>query len=95
MENGEFVFKDASLEHVMNELACWYDMDVVYASDDLKGIKLHIYMNRTQTLEEALEIMSKMGNVIYQVQGRKIIVKNNKKREVLVHLPYIKMLIYQ
>lgn len=94
-KNGEFVFKDASLEHVMNELACWYDMDVVYASDDLKGIKLHIYMNRTQTLEEALEIMSKMGNVIYQVQGRKIIVKNNKKREVLVHLPYIKMLIYQ
>ncbi|MFR6541827.1 MAG: FecR family protein [Butyricimonas virosa] len=74
-KNGEFVFKDASLEHVMNELACWYDMDVVYASDDLKGIKLHIYMNRTQTLEEALEIMSKMGNVIYQVQGRKIIVK--------------------
>ena len=73
-KNGEFVFKDASLEHVMNELACWYDMDVVYASDDLKGIKLHIYMNRTQTLEEALEIMSKMGNVIYQVQGRKIIV---------------------
>lgn len=74
-KNGEFVFKDASLEHVMNELACWYDMDVVYASDDLRKIKLHIYMNRTQTLEEALEIMSKMGNVIYQVQGRKIIVK--------------------
>ena len=74
-KNGEFVFKNASLEYVMNELASWYDMEVVYASADLKNVKVHIYMNRTQTLEEALEIMSKMGNITYQVQGRKVIVK--------------------
>lgn len=74
-KNGEFVFKDASLEHVMNELAAWYDMEVVYASEEVKHQKLHIYMDRTRTLEEALQIMSKMGNMTYQIQGKKVIIK--------------------
>ena len=74
-KNGEFVFKDATLEYVMNELAAWYDMEVVYASDEMKQTKLHIYMDRTRTLEEALQILSKMGNITYQIQGRKVIIK--------------------
>lgn len=74
-KNGEFVFKDASLEYVMNELAAWYDMEVIYASEDLKHIKLHIYMDRTRTLDEALQIISKLGSMTYQIQGKKVIVK--------------------
>jgi len=74
-KNGEFVFKDASLEHVMNELAAWYDMEVVYASEEVKHQKLHIYMDRTRTLEEALQVMAKMGNITYQIQGKKVTIR--------------------
>lgn len=74
-KNGEFVFKDATLEYVMNELAVWYDMDVVYESEEVKHIKLHIYMDRTQTLEEVLKFMSKMGDMTYQIEGKKVTVK--------------------
>lgn len=73
-KNGEFVFKDVTLEDVMNELSAWYDMDVAYESEEVRHIRLHIYMDRTQTLEEVLKFMSKMGNMSYRIEGRKVTV---------------------
>lgn len=74
-KNGEFVLKNASWEQVMSELARWYDAEIVYDSSELQGMKFHIYMDRAKTLEEALQIISKMGEITYRVEGRKIIIK--------------------
>ena len=35
-KNGEFVFKNVTLENMINELSRWYDMEVVYESEALK-----------------------------------------------------------
>ncbi|KIO44442.1 hypothetical protein IE90_07740 [Sanguibacteroides justesenii] len=74
-KNGEFVFKNASLEQVMNELARWYDVEIAYDSSEWQDIRLHVYMDRAKTLEEALEVISKMGNIMYEIEGRKITIK--------------------
>lgn len=74
-KNGEFVLKNASWDQVMNELARWYDAEIVYDSSELQGMKFHIYMDRAKTLEEALQIISKMGEITYRVEGRKVIIK--------------------
>lgn len=36
-KNGDFVFKNASLEQVMDELARWYDAEIVYDSSGSSG----------------------------------------------------------
>ena len=41
----------------------------------MEGVKLHIYMERTATLPEALEIIARMVDISYSVEGRKVIIK--------------------
>ena len=74
-KNGEFVFKNVSLGQIMDELARWYDAEIEYDSSELQGIKLHVYMDRTKTLDEALEIIAKLGNISYDREGKKIMIK--------------------
>lgn len=74
-KNGEFVFKEASWKQVMDELARWYDADIRYNASEMEGLKLHIYMERTATLPEALEIIARMVDISYSVEGRKVIIK--------------------
>ena len=59
----------------MNELARWYDVEIAYDSSEWQDIRLHVYMDRAKTLEEALEVISKMGNIMYEIEGRKITIK--------------------
>jgi fecR protein len=73
-KNGDFVFKNASLEQVMDELARWYDAEIVYDSSEFRGMKFHIYMDRAKTLEEALDVISKMGEITYKIEGKKVII---------------------
>ncbi len=74
-KNGEFVFKNALLNQVMDELARWYDAEIVCESSELQGMRFHIYMDRTKTLEEALQVISKMGDITYEIAGKKVIIK--------------------
>ncbi|OKZ44471.1 MAG: hypothetical protein BHV68_02140 [Bacteroidales bacterium 43_8] len=74
-KNGEFVFKNAFLDQILDELARWYDAEIVYESSDLQGFRFHIYMDRTKTLEEALQVISKIGDITYEIEGKKVIVK--------------------
>lgn len=73
-KNGEFVFKDASLEQVLRELSRWYNVEIGYDPEMFKGTRVHIYMNRTQTLKEALEMLSKAWDIRYERKGEKIII---------------------
>ncbi|MFR4038072.1 MAG: FecR family protein, partial [Butyricimonas faecalis] len=48
-KNGEFVFKNVTLENMINELSRWYDMEVVYESEALKDDRYYIYVERSKT----------------------------------------------
>lgn len=37
-------------------------------------MKFHIYMDRAKTLEEALDVISKMGEITYKIEGKKVII---------------------
>lgn len=74
-KNGEFVFKGASWKQVMDELARWYDADIRYNESEMSELKLHIYMKRTATLPEALEVISGIVDISYSVEGRKVLIK--------------------
>lgn len=74
-KNEEFVFKDVTLENMMNELSRWYDMEVVYESENLKNDRYYIYVERSKTLEEVLDKISLTGKMKYRIYGKKVIVE--------------------
>ena len=73
-KNGEFVFKDVTLEDMMNELSRWYDMEVEYESEHLKTDRYYIYVERSKTLEEVLDKVVLTGKIKYKIHGKKVIV---------------------
>lgn len=73
-KNGEFVFKDVTLEEMMNELSRWYDMEVEYESENLKTDRYYIYVERSKTLAEVLDKVALTGKIKYKIHGKKVIV---------------------
>lgn len=74
-KNGEFVFKEASWQQVAEELERWYDVEMVYDAAEMADMKLHIYMERPETLAEALEVIARLAHFDYSVQDRKVIIQ--------------------
>ncbi|MFR3329863.1 MAG: FecR family protein [Odoribacter splanchnicus] len=73
-KNGEFVFKDASLQQVLGELSRWYNVEIVCDAETFGETRVHIYMNRTQTLKKALDMLAKAWDIRYEKKGEKIII---------------------
>ncbi len=73
-KNGEFVFKDVTLEDMMSELSRWYDMEVMYESEALKNDRYYIYVERSKKLEEVLNKVALIGNMKYKIDGKKVII---------------------
>jgi transmembrane sensor len=71
-KNGQFLFKDATIESIMNQVARWYDVEVVYDAT----ISKHFIANipRIVSLSELLKLLELTGQVHFKVQGRKITV---------------------
>jgi transmembrane sensor len=77
-KNGEFVFRNTSLKMVMNELARWYDMDVVY---DAAVPSLHYSgeIQREPDITKALQMLEYTGGVTFTISKRVITVHPGKK----------------
>ena len=78
-KDGDFVFRNEPLENVMEEVARWYDVDVVYASDELRTRKVYLYMDRPDTVEDMLEQLTLLGGVDYEIMDNRITLKEKKQ----------------
>ena len=74
-KNGEFIFKDTTLEDIMHELARWYDMKVEYETEELKKMQFYLYVERSGTLSEVLDKMALTNRIKYRIDGNKITLK--------------------
>lgn len=73
-KNGYFLFDDEELESVMNKIARWYDVEIVYNDDQLKHELFAAYTTRFANVSQLLKRMNLMGNARFELVGRKIIV---------------------
>lgn len=73
-KNGEFVFKNVTLENMINELSRWYDMEVVYESEGLKTDRYYIYVERGKTLREVLDKIVLTGKIKYELHGKRVVI---------------------
>ncbi|MNR01771.1 fec operon regulator FecR [compost metagenome] len=73
-KNGYFRFDDEALETIMNKVARWYNVDVVYEQPKLKSEKLGGITTRFSEVSSLLKMLELTGKVKFKIEGRQITV---------------------
>lgn len=73
-KNGDFVFKEESLESIMRKIARWYDVEVIYENGIPQNVALEGLVSRSRRISAVLSLMESTGKVHFKIEGRKIIV---------------------
>lgn len=74
--DGYFVFRDRSLDRIMQELSRWYDFSYTYDEDLLKDLILTAKLQKFDEVENLFEILSNAGNLDFiQNDHRNITIK--------------------
>lgn len=73
-KDGLFLFKDASIQKVMNQVARWYDIEIVYEHHHSQKL-FNGSVSRNVNLSELMNMLAYTG-VHYEIQGRKVLIKN-------------------
>jgi len=77
--NGEYVFKDATLEEIVKKLQRWYDFSVNYEDESLKHNRYSLTAERNTNLDHLLEVISYTSNVKLERINNIINIKKNKE----------------
>ena len=73
-KNGYFLFSSSTIQEVMNQIARWYDIEVIYEgkiSERKFGGKIQMDLN----LSETLKILT-INNIKFRIEGRKLYVES-------------------
>lgn len=71
-KNGRFAFYDADITTVMNQLARWYDLDVLIKGEIKE--KFHVEITRNTNISNVFKILEATGGVHLKIEGNKVIV---------------------
>ncbi|MEI7829591.1 MAG: FecR domain-containing protein [Prolixibacteraceae bacterium] len=74
-KEGRFAFRDQNLLEIMNKLAKWYDVEVIFAKEDLKEIKFTGNLKRYEDFGEVLKKIEKTREVEFEINGKKITIR--------------------
>ncbi len=73
---GYFNFKDTSLQDIMKVLSRWYDVDISFASDDLKDVRFSGLLNRKHNINTLLNGIKNTQFInAYEIKNNTITIK--------------------
>ena len=73
-KNGRIYYEDNTLEEIFNDLIRWYDIYIVYESEELKSLRFSIDMKRYDKFSDILEIINLTKKVKFKINGNNITV---------------------
>jgi ferric-dicitrate binding protein FerR (iron transport regulator) len=73
-KDGVFSLEEQSLEEIMQKIARWYDVEVIFLDPTRRGITFKGRVPRRAGLDKVLLTLEKTGEVSFAVEGRTIIV---------------------
>lgn len=73
-KNGLFLFQDESLETILKSISRWYDVEIVYANDQVRKELFSLSVSRFDKISGALKSLENTGLVRFKIKGRKITV---------------------
>lgn len=74
-KNGQFVFRNNTLEDIMRALARWYDMEYEFEDSNLRQIRFYGVLDRFEDVEGLLTQFEKTGKVKFEYHQKKVIIK--------------------
>lgn len=74
-KEGRLRFRDRPLGEIMDFIARWYDVEVVYEDEEVRNYLFGCNFNRHETVYPLLELFQSTGTVRFEVVEKKIIVR--------------------
>ena len=74
-KHGVFSFIDMPLKDIMKVLSRWYDVEVVFENEELKSIQFVGALNKNQSIDEILSIMTSTTINSYEIKDKTITIK--------------------
>lgn len=69
------VFEDKELSAILDEVAAYYQYEVVYQNKDARQIRLYFTWDRSQSIDTVIETFNRFERISIQKENRKLIVK--------------------
>lgn len=79
---GKYIFKEATLDEILEKLHHWYDFSVDYQNKQLGSRKFSLVVDRKVSLDQLLEIISYTSDVKLVRNGNSIHVKEVKEGKI-------------
>ncbi len=79
--NGDFMFNEERLEDILNDVARWYNIEVVYEEDAAKNVLFWGMISRSVNISQLLHMLESTDEVRFSVKGRKITVRKFNKKQ--------------
>jgi len=73
-KDGNFSFRKASIKDVMESVARWYDIDVVYEAA-VENSQFTGAISRFEQIDKLLQLIELTGSVHFTIEGRRVTVK--------------------
>lgn len=74
-KNGRILFEENTLEEIFNDLSRWYNIDVDYASSEVKNLRFSVDVKRYDELVEILEILELTKKVKFKIDENSVIIQ--------------------
>ena len=74
-KSGKFLFKEEKLESILNKLAYWYDVEIVYLGKTPDMVMSGV-IERKNSLSNVLNLIGATGKAKFKIEGRKVFVMN-------------------
>ncbi|MDY5013573.1 MAG: DUF4974 domain-containing protein, partial [Butyricimonas virosa] len=75
-KNGDFIFRNESLNSIMDKLSRWYGLEVLYQDARLQNVRLSGNLKRYKDVRELFVSFEKISDARFKVQGNKVIVSS-------------------
>jgi hypothetical protein len=72
-KNGKFIFNKTDIQTTMRQISRWYDVEIIYEGNVNGFFKGTI--SRKENASEVLKMLEMTGEVHFEIEGKKIIVK--------------------
>lgn len=79
-QKGVIAFEDERLEDIMFKLAKWYNIEVAYADDSVKGIRITGSLDRYGDISMLLDKIEQLEKAYFHIEGKRITVSSKNKR---------------
>jgi ferric-dicitrate binding protein FerR (iron transport regulator) len=73
-KNGQFYFQNTNITAIMEDVARWYNVEVVYETENLKNKNFSGVLSRYSQVDALLKRLELTGTVDFRIDGNKIIV---------------------